>query len=85
MVGVSSQPVVELLLVAVEAGAAPGQAVHLAGHVGVLHVAALGVEVGHVPAILLVIVVVGVGAEKKRVFILEFVGGTLIGLDSKKI
>ena len=65
VVGVSSQPVVELLLVAVEAGAAPGQAVHLAGHVGVLHVAALGVEVGHVPAILLVIVVVGVGAEKK--------------------
>ena len=77
VVGVSPEPVVELLLVAVEAGAAPGQAVHLAGHVGVLHVAALGVEVGHVPAILLVIVVVGVGAENKIIFYLEFVGGIL--------
>ena len=60
VVGVSPEAIVEFLLVAVEAGAAPGQAVHL---VGVLHVAALGIEVGHVPAILLVIVVVGVCAE----------------------
>ena len=45
--------------------------VHLAG---VLHVSTLGVEIGHVPAILLVIVVVGVGAEINRQFVLEFVG-----------
>ena len=37
--------------------------VHLAG---VLHVSTLGVEVGHVPAILLIIVVVGVGAEETK-------------------
>lgn len=61
MVGVSPESVIQLLLVTVQTGAAPGQAVHL----GVLHVAALGVEVGHVPAILLVIVVVGIGAENK--------------------
>ena len=95
MVGVSPEPVIQLLLVTVQAGAAPGEAVnqsqvsiqicldqsevsiqvmwsastnrrpvlpvHLAG---VLHVSTLGVEVGHVPAILLIIVVVGVGAEE---------------------
>ena len=72
------ESVVELLLVAVEAGVGPGQAVHLPGHTILrnqyliskagllisgtdLHVS-LAVEVGHVPAILLVIVVVGVGA-----------------------
>ena len=71
VVGVSPESIVEFLLVAVEAGAAPGQAVHLAGHVGVLYVAALGVEVGHVPAILLVIVVVGVCAENEIFFILN--------------
>ena len=72
------ESVVELLLVAVEAGVGPGQAVHLPGHTILrnqhlisnagllisgtdLHVP-LAVEVGHVPAVLLVIVVVGVGA-----------------------
>ena len=72
------ESVVELLLVAVEAGVGASQAVHLPGHTILqnqylisnagllicgtdLHVS-LAVEVGHVPAILLVIVVVGVGA-----------------------
>merc|ERR1719327_1650356 len=60
LVGVAPESVVELLLVAVEAGVGPGQAVHLPGHT-ILHVS-LAVEVWHVPAVLLVIVVVGVGA-----------------------
>ena len=72
------ESVVELLLVAVEAGVGASQAVHLPGHTILrnqylisnagllisgtdLHVP-LAVEVGHVPAVLLVIVVVGVGA-----------------------
>ena len=94
MVGVSPEPVIQLLLVPVQAGAASGEAenqsqlsiqvmrqvltnhrpvlpVHLAG---VLHVSTLGVEVGHVPAILLVIVVVGVGAEINRHLVQEFFG-----------
>ena len=80
VVGVSPKAVIQLLFVAVEAGATAGQAVHLGlhhmivhpdssfimnnyRHRPILHVAALGVEVGHVPSILLVIVVVSVGAE----------------------
>ena len=62
MVCVSPESIIQLLLVTVQTGAAPSQAVHL----GVLHVAALRVEVWHVPAILLVIVVVGIGAENKE-------------------
>jgi len=62
VVGVSPKAVIQLLFVAVEAGATAGQAVHLGRHRPILHVAALGVEVGHVPSILLVIVVVSVGA-----------------------
>ena len=78
LVGVPLQPIVELLLVAVEAGVGASQAVHLPGHTILrnqylisnaglsicgtdLHVS-LAVEVGHVPAVLLVVVVVGVGA-----------------------
>ena len=54
------ETIIELLLVSVQAGIGPGQAVHLASQ-PVLHVA-LVVEVGHVPSVLLVIVVVGIGA-----------------------
>lgn len=62
LVGVPLEPVIELLLVAVQAALAPAQAVALVCQ-ALLHVA-LRVEVGHVPPILLVIVVVGVGAER---------------------
>ena len=62
LVGVPLQPVIELLLVAVEAALAAAEGVALvAGGQPLLHVA-LVVEVGHVPAVLLVIIVVGVGA-----------------------
>ena len=78
LVCVSSEPIVELLLVAIETGVRSGQTVHLPGQSVLerekivwlfgkeadwthLHVS-LVVEVGHVPAVLLVIVVVGVGA-----------------------
>merc|ERR1712147_524288 len=74
MVGVSPESIIQLLLVTIEAGAAPGQAVHL----GVLHVAALGVEVGHVPAILLVIVVVGICAVMRGGDALSVGGGGAI-------
>merc|ERR1719357_1554153 len=61
LVGVPLQPVVELLLVAVEASLAPPQAVALLTSCqSLLHVALI-VEVGHVPSVLLVVVVVGVG------------------------
>merc|ERR1711976_1089847 len=75
VVGVSPEPVIQLLLVPVQAGAASGEAVHLAG---VLHVSSLGVEVGHVPAILLVIVVVGVGAVVRRGDALSVRGGSSV-------
>jgi len=57
VVGMPAQPVVQFLLVAVQAGVGPGQGVHLR-----VLVTLLAVEVGHVPAVLLVVVVVGVGA-----------------------
>ena len=80
LVCVSSEPVVELLLVAIETGVGSGQTVHLpsqtvlereregrfvvwkvSSELTYLHVSLI-VEVGHVPAVLLVIIVVGVGA-----------------------
>ena len=65
LVGVPLQPVVELLLVAVEAALAAAEGVALvAGGEALLHVA-LVVEVGHVPPVLLVVVVVGVGAGER--------------------
>ena len=78
LVCVSSEPIVELLLVAIETGVRSGQTVHLPGQSVLerekidwlfgkeadwtyLHVSLI-VEVGHVPAVLLVIIVVGVRA-----------------------
>ena len=78
LVCVSSEPVVELLLVAIKTGVRSGQTVHLpsqtvleredrfvvwkeSSDLTYLHVSLI-VEVGHVPAVLLVIIVVGVGA-----------------------
>ena len=66
LICMTSQTVIELLLVSIQAGIGPCQAVHLASQT-ILHVSLI-VEVGHVPAILLVIVVVGVGAEINRHF-----------------
>jgi len=72
LVSMSSESVIKLLLVSVQTGIGPSQRVHLSSGKTLLHVCLI-IEVRHVPAIFLVIVVVSIGRARVT-------GGNALGI-----